>query len=333
MAFIVLLLVVAIGVAGYKYYNRIFLGNLTVSSYDLKIPTGSNFDDVVAILERDHVLKDGKAFQWLAKKLDYPTSVRPGRYVLKGNMTNKDIVLLLRSGRQTPVKLVLNKFRLKADLCGFVSHNLEIDSAQLFALLDSNPVVDSFGLTHESSLALIMPNTYEFYWNTSPEKFIEKMGKEYRKFWTAERVDTAKERGLTPPQAMVLASIVEEETNNKTERPRIAGVYLNRMNKNMKLQADPTLKFAVQDFGLKRITGITTFESPYNTYLNTGLPPGPICTPSNNAIESVLNAESHKYLYFCAKYGSQEHNFSETYAQHQQYAREYHRELNHNNIY
>jgi UPF0755 protein len=320
-------LILAGGIAGYMFYHRIFDNNLSCDKkeYELLIPTGSTYARVQDILRFHGILKNENSFNWVAGILDYPEKVHPGRYVLKYPMSNKDILLMLRSGRQTPVKLVINKFRTKRELSGFVGRKLEADSIELYRMLSDTALLDSFELNPESGLALFIPNTYEFYWNTSARKFLDKMHSEYQKFWTEERKRKAEAQGLDPIKVSVLASIVEEETQKKTERPTIAGVYLNRLRTGMKLQADPTVKYAVQDFALTRITGIQTgYASPYNTYLNTGLPPGPICTPSINALESVLNAEKHNYMYFCASVDSPGyHAFAETFSQHLQYARKY----------
>jgi UPF0755 protein len=327
-------LLIAGAITGFIFYQRIFANNLSGDKreYELLIPTGSTYAQVLDIMKFNGILRNENSFDWVAGILDYPERIHPGRYVLKYPMSNKDMIRILRSGRQTPVKLVINKFRTKRELAGFVGRKLEADSTELYNLLNDAALLDSFELNAESGLAIFIPNTYEFYWNTSARKFLDKMHSEYQKFWTDERKKLAEAQGLDPIKVSVLASIIEEESQKKPERPTIAGVYLNRLRTGMKLQADPTVKFAVQDFALTRITGIQTgFQSPYNTYLNTGLPPGPICTPSINALESVLNAEKHNYMYFCASVDSPGyHAFAETFSQHLQYARKYWRKQNQN---
>ncbi|MDX2003371.1 MAG: endolytic transglycosylase MltG [Chitinophagales bacterium] len=323
----VLAALILLGVlAGYAYW-KVMGNNVSkdVVAFELLIPTGADYQYLKQLLKDQEVLKDEWSFDMLAEALDYPNKIKPGRYILNYPMSNKDLLSILRSGRQTPVKIVINKFRTKADLAGYIGKKLEMDSVELTQLLNDEVYLDSMGMKPETAMALFIPNTYEFYWNTSAQKFVGKMASEYQKFWTDTRKQQAIAKGLEPIQVIVLASIVEEESQKKDERPTIAGVYLNRLNKGMLLQADPTVKYAVQDFGLTRINSAHTgFQSPYNTYLNTGLPPGPICTPSINAIESVLNAEKHDYMFFCADITSPGyHAFAKTFEQHLQYARKY----------
>jgi UPF0755 protein len=220
---------------------------------------------------------------------------------------------------------VINKFRVKEDLAAFVSHRLEADSATLMNSLNDDVYLRPYDLDSQTCMALFIPNTYEFYWNTSVEQFLQRMKKEYEHFWNEERKNKAAALKLTPLQVTSLASIVEEETNYNPEKSRIAGVYLNRMKDKMMLQADPTVKFAIRDFSIRRVLNThLAYVSPYNTYLNKGLPPGPICTPSIKTIDAVLNAEQHDYLYFCAdpdKPGT--HVFARTYHEHQLNAKRY----------
>ncbi|HXH19962.1 MAG TPA: endolytic transglycosylase MltG, partial [Chitinophagales bacterium] len=202
-------------------------------------------------------------------------------------------------------------------------------------LLNDTMYLLQYSLNPDNAIAIFISDQYEFYWNTSAPQLMERMFREYQKFWNESRTEKAQAQNLTPLEAITLASIVEEETNNAAEKPRIAGVYLNRLKKGMKLQADPTVKFALQQFELKRVTTRQThLESPFNTYHAEGLPPGPICIPSRQSIEAVLNPESHGYLFFCAKGdGSGTHVFAETYKQHQANARRYRKILDFNNIF
>ncbi len=332
------LIIIAISIpAGIKLY-RVFFG-LNVSreepGYVLFIPTGSTYDNVIDILLQDKVLKDIGGFEWLAKRLDYPASVHPGRYELTKGMTNRQIINKLRSGSQDAVKIFFKKYRTKAAIAGFISKKLEVDSAQLMILLNDSIYLLKDSLNPENAISIFISDQYEFYWNTSAEQLIRKMVGEFENFWSDGRIEKAEEQNLTPLEVITLASIVEEETNNADEKPRIAGVYLNRLEKGMKLQADPTVKFALQQFELRRVTiKQTRFESPYNTYHIEGLPPGPICIPSKQSIEAVLNPESHDYLFFCAKGdGSGTHLFAETYKQHVANARKYRKLLDLNNIF
>ncbi len=322
---------------GVKAYRIFFRHNITAeeSGYTLYIRTGATYNDVINRLISDRVLNDIGGFEWLAKRLRYPGNVRPGRYVLTKEMTNKDIIRKLRIGDQDPVKIHINKFRIKGQLAGFVSKKLETDSSELMTLLNDTAFLEKHSLTPETVIAIFLSDSYEFYWNTSAQQFVERMLREYKKFWDSGRTDEAEEQGITPMQAIIVASIVEEETNNDDEKPRIAGVYLNRLRKGMKLQADPTVKFAVQNFNLRRVlTRHVHFDSPYNTYIYEGLPPGPICIPSKKSIEAVLEAEKHDYIFFCASGDrSGTHLFAETYKEHQSNARKYRRMLNENGIF
>lgn len=294
------------------------------------IPTGSKYSDVLQGLKDQEIISSPATFNIVARQLDYPSRVKAGRYEIKKGMGNLDIVRILRSGRQAPVKLVINKLRLKDDFVRLVSTQLEADSTALRAIMDDGVYLRQFGLDTQTVMAAVMPNTYEFYWNTSAGKVFEKLEDSYAKFWTPARKTQAAALGLTPTEVVTLASIVEEETNRHDEKPSIASVYLNRLKKGMKLGADPTVKYALKNFALRRIWGTyLEYDSPYNTYRYAGLPPGPICTPSVKSIEAVLQPADTEYLYFCAKAdGSGYHAFASTFKEHLQNARTYQKELN-----
>lgn len=298
------------------------------------IPTGSELHDVVEILSDDNMLKDSTSFLWLAKKKNYQRHVNPGRYKIKNNMNNNDLINLLRSGEQTPVNLVINNIKTKQDLAGKIASQIEADSTELIELLQNDDFLQQYGFTSRTVHAMIIPNTYEFWWNTSSEEFIKRMKKEYEQFWNSKRQEKAENMNLTRIEVSTLASIVDEETIRDDEMPEIAGVYINRLKRGMRLQADPTIKFAVGDVTINRVlTKHLEIESAYNTYKNYGLPPGPISFPSIKAIESVLNYEKHDYLYFSAKPDfSGYHNFAETHRQHINNAIKYQRALNERNI-
>ncbi|MBL4654425.1 MAG: endolytic transglycosylase MltG, partial [Bacteroidia bacterium] len=251
--------------------------------------------------------------------------VKSGKYLIYNGVNNWDLVNLLRSGEQKPVRVVLNNIRLKEDLCREVGKQIEADSTVLLSMLNDKYYLRKYSLTTESVMSIFIPNSYEFYWTTSPEQFFERMTKEYKKFWTTQRKKKAELIGFTPLEVSVMASIVQKETAKNDEKARIAGVYMNRYKKDWKLQADPTVIFAVQDFTIRRILKQhLKFDSPYNTYIYTGLPPGPICAPSISSIDAVLNYEDHNYMYFCAKEDfSGYHNFAKTYSQHKVNARKY----------
>lgn len=304
-------------------------GALSEGEY-LFIRTGSGYEQVQEALEQGGFVRDMRSFDLLARQAGYPDHVRPGRYRIHKGMSNWSIVRMLRSGRQTPVKLVITKLRTKDDFIRLLGSRLEADS-QVLRRMFSDPVyLAQFGLDTNTALCGVLPDTYEFYWNTNADKAFRKIEKNYAEFWTEARIQAAKQRSLTPQTAIILASIVEEESNMRAEQPNIASVYLNRIKKGMKLQADPTARFAAGDFTIKRITSAQTgIASPYNTYFAYGLPPGPICTPSSKTIQAVLQAPQTDYLYFCAKEDfSGYHRFADSYAEHMKNAARYQAALN-----
>ncbi len=318
-----LLLLIAIGgYVGFKYYRNYFGGNTTQTVTDktyLYVRTGYTYADVLVELREKDFLKSVDAFDKVAKERGYDEKIHPGRYRIKPGMSNLDIVRMLMGGKQEPVNVTFKSIRLKHDLAGRIGKVLEADSLRLETLLgDDDFWKTNYGLTSENCLVLFLPDTYEMWWNTDAEEFIAKMAKEYKKFWTDERKALAKAAGLSQSEVSILASIVEKESNMSDERPTIAGVYINRLNKGIKLQADPTVVYALGDFTIKRVLSADLqVNSPYNTYKYAGLPPGPICLPSKNAIDAVLNYKKHNYIYFCAKEDfSGYHNFAATYTEH-----------------
>lgn len=294
------------------------------------VRTNSTYNNVLDGLEEQGIIRNRNSFDWVAQKLDYPSRVKAGRYKINRGMSNFDIARLLRSGKQAPVVLVINKLRTKDDFVRKISNNLEADSGVLRSLMHDVVYLRQFGLDTNTVMCVVVPNTYEFYWNTGAETVFKKLEKEREEFWTPERKEKADKLKLSENQVTILASIVEEESNKNDEKPLIASVYLNRFRKGMRLQADPTVKFALQDFGLKRIReNHTLFDSPYNTYRYEGFPPGPICTPSEKTLNAVLNTPETDYLYFCARSDfSGYHAFAATYAEHLVNARKYQAELN-----
>ncbi|HEY8920543.1 MAG TPA: endolytic transglycosylase MltG [Chitinophaga sp.] len=294
------------------------------------IRTGSTYSNVLEGLEEQNIVSSRNSFDFVARRLGYPSRVKAGRYQIKWGMSNFEIVKLLRSGKQAPVQLVITKLRTKDDFVRKISNNLEADSTALRLLLHDQVYLRQFGLDSNTVMCAVVPNTYEYYWNTSAETAFEKLEKEREEFWNAERKAKARNLGLSMNEVTILAAIVEEETNKNDEKPLIASVYLNRYKKGMRLQADPTVKFALQDFGLKRIReGHTQFDSPYNTYRYGGLPPGPICTPSVKTLDAVLNTPETDYIYFCARSDfSGYHAFAATYQEHLENAHKYQAALN-----
>ena len=299
----------------------------------LYIPTGSNLDDVVAIIKAQQILNNTESFKWVASKMNFK-NIKPGKYKITKGLSNIELVRLLRSGKQEPIKLTFQNIRLKTDFAGYIGKNFEIDSLAFLNMLDSIDLVRQYGFDEETIFCMFIPNTYEMYWNTSKEKFFERMQKEYVKFWHTERLAQAKAIGLSPVQASILASIVDQEALLNREMVRIAGVYMNRLNRGIKLEADPTVIFANGDFTVKRVLyKLLQKDSPYNTYKYNGLPPGPICMPSVAAIDAVLHFEKHNYIYFCAKEDfSGLHNFASNVTEHQMNAKKFQQALNNRGI-
>lgn len=295
----------------------------------LYIPSGASYGDVVEILTANKVLINIESFKWMAEVMNYPKHVYPGKYKLKENMNNRELITMLRTGDAETIKVQFEKLRTKEQLVGYLTNNLEADSTELITMLNDRAFLRKYGFNQYTIMSMFIPNTYYFNWNTPAREVFDRMAKEYKSYWNQERKSKAQRMGLSQSEVSTLASIVEEETYRKDERNMVAGVYVNRLKKGMKLQADPTVKYATGDFTLKRILNkhLKT-PSPYNTYLHKGLPPGPICVPTISSLESVLNAASHKYLYFCAKEDfSGYHNFAKTYAKHLQNARKYQKTL------
>ncbi len=326
-----LLIVIAL-VIGYRLFQTVMKPSVRTpegKSFSLYVPTGASYDQVLDSLKRHDLIGDLHGFEWLAQKKSYPEHIHPGHYLLKNGMSNNQLINMLTGGLQTPVKVTFNNMRDVKMLAGRISQQIEADSLSIVSLLTNPDSLNTMGFNTKTIPALFLPTTYEFYWNTSAKKFVDKMHQEYDKFWNAERLDKAKAVGLTPIQVSTLASIVDKETNKTDEMARIAGVYLNRLRNGWLLQADPTLVFAVGDFELKRVLNIhKEVESPYNTYKYAGLPPGPICIPSLASINAVLNPEKHNYYYFCAKEDfSGYHNFAKTLSEHTRNAERYQRAL------
>lgn len=326
------------GGIAYHYYNMIYQPNVTTVSGKADyfyIPTGSKVDDVVNKLYEQNFIKNRNSFAWVAEKKNYANHVHPGRYLLKENMNNDELINLLRSGEQEPVNVTFNSVRLIEDLAGVIAYQIEADSISLVALFHSNDMMKKYGFNEHTFRTMFIPNTYQMYWNTSADQFVQRMAKEYKGFWNESRKAKAKNIGLSQSEVSTLAAIVEKETAKNDEKPRVAGVYINRLQKGMPLQADPTLIFAVRDFTIKRVLNIhKEVESPYNTYKYKGLPPGPITIPEISSIDAVLNYEKHDYLYFCAKEDfSGYHNFAATYSQHKVNANRWYKAMNALKVY
>ncbi|AQG78957.1 endolytic transglycosylase MltG [Spirosoma montaniterrae] len=317
------------------YFWQIFKSpNLQVREGDktfaLLIPRGSTFESVIDTLQKHKVLNDEMSFRFLAKLMKYPELVKEGRYEIRPRAGNREVLVKLRNGSQDPMMLTFNSMRQKSDLIQRVGSKFAFGSEALGELLNDPATCEKFGFDTTTIVCLFLPNTYELFWTIKPDAFLERMGSEYKKFWTPERQSKAKALGLTQTQTQVLASIVAAETNKRDEQPRVAGVYLNRLKRGIKLEADPTVIFALRDFSIRRLLNKQlTIDSPYNTYRYAGLPPGPINLPAPATIDAVLNAEQHDYLYFVvdARFNGY-HTFSKTLAEHLANARLYQQALN-----
>jgi len=298
------------------------------------IPSGSDFRDVKEILYKKGLIINHHSFEWVAGRKKYPGLVKPGHYIIRDSMNNNDLVNMLRSGAQAPVNVVFNNIRLKQELAGKVSMQIEADSLSLIKCWNDVEFLKSLNTTPEKVLMIFIPNTYEFWWTTDAYEFTRRMKKEFNDFWNGERTEKAKFTRLSIPEITILASIVEKETQKNDEKPAIAGVYLNRLRKGWLLQADPTVVYATGNFELKRVLKVhTEIDSPYNTYLHPGLPPGPICVPSIASIDAVLNYQKHDYMFFCARADLPGyHAFSRTLDEHYRYAKAYQNALNERKI-
>lgn len=303
--------------------------NFTENRKSLFIKTGSSFNNVMERLRAENILKNPGTFKLVAAQVGYDQKVKVGKFVIERGESIYTIIKKLRSGRQTPVRLVINKLRTKEDLARKIGSNFECDSTSFLNLLNNTDSLKIYGLDTNTVMTAIIPNTYNLLWNTSARGIFKKLYDEQEIFWNDERRKKASGLNLNPAQAYTLASIVEEETNKESDKGKIASVYLNRLETGMRLAADPTVKFAMRDFGLKRIYfKHLQFQSPYNTYQNSGLPPGPICTPSSKTIDAVLNAPSTSYLFFVAKPDLNGYsNFATNYTDHMKYAKKYQQAL------
>lgn len=329
-------MVIALLVFGLNYYNRMYRSNVELEKDKfLFIPTGSDFNVVLDSLKKQNLVVNIESFIKTANSLGYSSRVKPGCYRIKSGMSNRAMIRMLITAMQSPVKVTFNNVRTPEQLAGKISNQIEADSLSILRLFRKTDIPESYGFTDKTLIAMFIPNTYQFYWNTDAKTFFDRMKKEFNLFWNKERDERANAIGLKHEEVSVLASIIEEESNKRDERPRIAGVYINRLRKSIPLQADPTIKFALGDFSIKRIlTKHLEVKSPYNTYKNIGLPPGPICCPSISSIDAVLNFENHQYLYFCAKDDfSGYHVFAKTLSEHNRNANAYQKALNKERIY
>ena len=319
---LIFFLLFAILLISFSFYGFqiVYTPNILVEKTDrvLIIPQHATFKTVQDELHKGDYVQDMMSFSFMAKLMGYSDHVKPGRYVLHAGMTNLQAIRQLRAGKQDPVKITFNNVRLVHELGEKITRNLGMQPAEFEAAVITFAMHNDYGFNKDNILTMFIPNTYEVYSNIAPEALIKRLHREYELFWNQERLDKAKQIGLTPIEVSILASIVQAETIKKDEAPIIAGLYMNRLQKGIALQADPTLVFAVGDFTLKRVLNEhKQIDSPYNTYLYPGLPPGPINMPEVSSIDAVLNYFHSDYYYMCAKEDfSGNHNFTNSYQQH-----------------
>jgi UPF0755 protein len=334
---VILLGLIIGGIFGYRYYNMAFGQNIPneLKTDLVQIPTGADFDEVVEALKTQGVIENEASFRWVAAKMDYvQKSMRAGQYKIEGGISNFKLITILKR-QQTPVKFIIHNKRTLPQVAGACGRVFESDSLAFLAVLMDDGFWKKNGYNLQTAMSAFIPNTYELYWTMTPEELCLRMIKEHDIFWEKDdRKAKAKTLGFNQAQVYTLASIVETESQYKPERPRIAGVYINRLRIGIPLQADPTLVFAIGDFSMRRIYKVhTKIDSPYNTYKYAGLPPGPIYMSSISSIDAVLNAEKHDYLYFCAKPDlSRTHNYAKTLSAHNVNARNYQLWLNQQGI-
>lgn len=325
----VMTLIVALmaGLVYYYFFSSVHKGG---ESLVVCIDADDNIDSVYAKIGRRASSHGMAGFKTLVRHSSYAGNIRTGRYEIGADDGALSVFRKLKNGLQSPVSLTIPEARTVDRLAGAVARRLMVDSLTLRNALADSATCTKYGYRPETMVCLFIPNTYDIYWNVSVDKLLERMRKENAKFWTVERTKKAEAMGLTTEQVMTLASIVDEETVNNAEKPMIAGMYYNRLKAGMPLQADPTIKFALGDFSIRRIYhNMLSIKSPYNTYKNTGLPPGPIKVPSVAGIDAVLNFVHHNYMYMCAKEDfSGTHNFAATYDEHLANAARYAKALN-----
>ena len=327
----------ALLLTGYSFYREVFAPNVNTQekkSIYIYIKSGSSFQDLMRMLQSKGILKNSESFEWVAEQMKYKEHIKPGKYLVRADMNNRQLIGLLRSGKQIPVRLSFSNIRTIEQFSGIVGSLIEADSASVSFLFHDESFQSKYGFNGTNSFSILLPNTFELKWNTSAEEFYQKLFIAYTKFWNVERMHKSATIGLSKTQVAILASIVEQETRKNDEKILIAGVYINRFRKGMKLEADPTLVYALGNFSVHRVLNeYKSIRSPYNTYMFAGLPPGPICMPSENSIDAVLNYKKHDYLFFCAREDfSGYHTFAKTYDQHLANARRFQHELNRRGI-
>ncbi len=325
------LLLVGIIFAGQQYY-RAYINNIESrdgEAHVIYVYPDISVDSLVVLISQTHTIQSDWSWMFHCRLLRF-NKPKAGCYEIGAKEGNFAVIRRIRGGMQTPVRVTFNHIRTREQLAARLSHQLLLDSASIISRLEDNVYMQQYGLNKETAVSLFIPNTYDLFWTISPDQLFSRMGQEYNAFWTPERELKARKLGLTKAEVATVASICEEETNKDFEYPIIAGLYLNRIKKGMPLQACPTVKFALQDFKLRRILNKhLRYDSPYNTYKYRGLPPGPIRIPRATTMDAVLNRDQNNYLFMCASADfNGTHHFSSTYAEHARYARAYQRALN-----
>ena len=330
------LLLIIGGVLAFNTYNKIYKPN-TIKEGFVYIKTNSTLKDVENELRP--FLKRVQPFVWVAKRKKYGNVIRAGKFKIPKGISNNDLINLLRGGKQTPVKLVFNNQHRLENLAGRIATQIEADSVSILNAMQDKSFLSHNGFSEKSALGMYVPNSYELYWNTSAEQFRDRMLKEYNSFWNTKRTEQAKSLNLSKTKVIALASIVQKETAKVSERPIVAGLYLNRIKRNIPLQADPTIIYALkekfgQDFQVKRVLNKDLkIDSPYNTYQNRGIPPALIAMPDISSIDAVLQSTKHNYIYMCADVDKPGyHAFASTLRQHNRNAAKYHRWMNQQGI-
>ncbi|MCE3229746.1 MAG: Aminodeoxychorismate lyase [Bacteroidetes bacterium] len=328
--FVLLIFLVILGVGGFFVYIKFFKGIKLNKNYTfIFVETGDDMADVVETINAEGIVndKDLESFKWLAQKMDLDKNIHPGKYRITNGMTTRQIINLIKYDKQEKVKLTFNsQIHDLEEFISYIDDKLEMNEGEIEEYLsDEKKLSDDFGLDPDNAFALIVPGVYEVSWAIKTDELFDQLKKKYKDVWNSDRVAKAKKMGYSVPEVITLASIVQSESGIESEQQKIAGVYINRLNKNMLLQADPTLKFANKKWDAQRVwDSDKETNSPYNTYKYKGLPPGPICLAGVRAIDATLNYSKHRYLFFCAKCELNGYSdFSETYEQHKKYADAY----------
>lgn len=339
IASILLIVLISCGVGGYYAYQSIFQSKISLGdkrSIIIYIPSGSDFNNVVQILEENNVLTNRPSFEFLAERRNYVNAIKPGKYRILSKMNNNSLIAHLKAGIQEPITIHFRGIHTNTQLVSRVFRRIEADSISLANAMRDNVFLNKYGFNATTVQAMFIPDSYEFYWNTSVDDFFDRMAKEYKTFWTQERKKKAREIGLSQSEVAILSSIVQaEQCCDNEEKKVVAGLYLNRLKKGMLLQSDPTVIFALGDFSIQRVSKKhTKVKLPYNTYVYKGLPPGPIGFSHKSSLDAVLNYDKNNFLYMCAKEDlSGKHNFTRSYNEHCNNANRYQKAMDRRGIH